>query len=399
MATALRTGLVILVLTATLLSGGAICAQPGTSTAPAYRVRLLPPLPDDPGAQSATLNDCGQVAGGSGFSGVIWHSGTLTEIEPFPGYTAINVRDINLAGQVVGDAPDFEHTAFTRAFLFDKGKLIDLFPGLSLKYGEQAASVAINDAGQIVGKISFWGEDFQFVERAFIWHKGETILIDPLPGFENSKAQGVNNLGQVVGYSGNHVFLWQAGVTSDLGSLGMSVADVNAAGALTGFKPFGKGYSHAAVHLDGRFEDLGTLGGLSSYGVAINDSGQVVGQSEVRGLDWPPHAALWRDGKAYDLHAIVADQIDSVLIRASDINNAGQIAAYAWTEAAGYTAYLLTPVGLGDVNGDGNVGVPDLLDLLANWGPCPPDADCSSDLNGDGVADAPDLCILLSNWG
>ena len=127
MATTRRTGPILSALAAAILSGGIVCAQPGTSAAPAYRVRLLAPLPDVPVAEPATLNDCGQVAGTSGFSGVLWHSGTLTEIEPFPGYTGIRVRDINLVGQVVGDAPDFGLTAFTRAFLFDKGRLIDLF--------------------------------------------------------------------------------------------------------------------------------------------------------------------------------------------------------------------------------------------------------------------------------
>ena len=401
MATTRRTGPFLPVLAAAILSGGIVCAQSGTSAAPVYRVTLLAPLPDVPGgAASETLNDCGQVAGTSGFSGVLWHSGIPTEIEPFPGYTGIRVMDINMAGQVVGVAPDFELTGFTRAFLFDNGKLIDLFPGLSPENGEQAASVAINDAGQIVGTINFWDEGFaDYLERAFFWHKGETIVIDPLPGFDNSESRGVNNVGQLVGYSGNHVFLWQAGVISDLGPLGMAVNDINATGALAGFKSFGKADQHAAVFRDGRIEDLGTLGGLTSQGWAINGPGHVVGLSKVEGLNWPPHAALWRDGMAYDLHALVADQIDGVLMQASDINNAGQIAAHAWTGHGGGTAYLLTPVSLGDVTGDGSVDILDLLDMFANWGPCPPDTDCSSDLNNDEVTDASDLCILLSNWG
>ena len=53
----------------------------------------------------------------------------------------------------------------------------------------------------------------------------------------------------------------------------------------------------------------------------------------------------------------------------------------------------------GDLDGDGHVGVSDLLILLANWGPCPPKGDCPADLDGDGSVGVADLLILLSNWG
>lgn len=51
---------------------------------------------------------------------------------------------------------------------------------------------------------------------------------------------------------------------------------------------------------------------------------------------------------------------------------------------------------LGDLNGDGTVGVTDLLDLLAHWGPCTP---CTADLNGDGAVGVLDLLLLLAAWG
>ncbi len=52
----------------------------------------------------------------------------------------------------------------------------------------------------------------------------------------------------------------------------------------------------------------------------------------------------------------------------------------------------------GDVDGDGVVGVNDLLALLAAWGPCPdPPAQCA-DQDADGVVGVTDLLILLANW-
>lgn len=49
-----------------------------------------------------------------------------------------------------------------------------------------------------------------------------------------------------------------------------------------------------------------------------------------------------------------------------------------------------------DLDGDGVVGVTDLLDLLGNWGPCP---GCAADLNSDGVVSTVDLLELLGSWG
>jgi len=50
---------------------------------------------------------------------------------------------------------------------------------------------------------------------------------------------------------------------------------------------------------------------------------------------------------------------------------------------------------VGDVDGDGVVGVPDLL-LLAAWGTNPSGP---LDLDGDGVVAVPDLLTLLAAWG
>lgn len=53
-----------------------------------------------------------------------------------------------------------------------------------------------------------------------------------------------------------------------------------------------------------------------------------------------------------------------------------------------------------DVNGDDDVGPPDLANLLDNWGACPaPPAECPADFNGDGDVGPPDLAGLLDNWG
>ena len=56
----------------------------------------------------------------------------------------------------------------------------------------------------------------------------------------------------------------------------------------------------------------------------------------------------------------------------------------------------------GDVDGDGVVGIVDLLALLAAWGPC---GDCSTpracpaDFDGDCEVGIEDFLTLLANWG
>ncbi|GAA1741581.1 hypothetical protein [Luedemannella helvata] len=75
-----------------------------------------------------------------------------------------------------------------------------------------------------------------------------------------------------------------------------------------------------------RMVDLGTLGGESSYAIAMNDLGEVVGNSATVDGSW--HGFVWREGRMTDLGAL----------EPADINNKGQIAgqldgvAVVWTE-------------------------------------------------------------------
>ena len=51
-----------------------------------------------------------------------------------------------------------------------------------------------------------------------------------------------------------------------------------------------------------------------------------------------------------------------------------------------------------DLNGDGSVGVKDLLGLLGSWGPCAKGC-CLADLDLDGNVGVSDFLALLGNWG
>ena len=52
-----------------------------------------------------------------------------------------------------------------------------------------------------------------------------------------------------------------------------------------------------------------------------------------------------------------------------------------------------------DLDGDGAVGVPDLIILLGVWGVCANPNDCPADFDNDGLIRVPDLIFLLGIWG
>ncbi|MBC8310410.1 MAG: PQQ-dependent sugar dehydrogenase [Planctomycetes bacterium] len=49
-----------------------------------------------------------------------------------------------------------------------------------------------------------------------------------------------------------------------------------------------------------------------------------------------------------------------------------------------------------DINGDGTVGVADILGLIDSWGPC---SGCDADVNDDGVVDVTDMLEVVGSWG
>ena len=53
----------------------------------------------------------------------------------------------------------------------------------------------------------------------------------------------------------------------------------------------------------------------------------------------------------------------------------------------------------GDIDGDNDVDIQDLLELLGTWGACANPKDCPSDLDHDDAVGIGDLLILLAYWG
>ncbi len=129
------------------------------------------------------------------------------------------------------------------------------------------------------------------------WHhrpqhpKGFTIKdLGTLPGGDSSQATGINDRGQVVGYSSTasgstHAFLFEHGVMTDLGTLpggnSSQATGINDRGQVVGYSSTASGSPHAFLFEHGVMTDLGTLpGGTFSFAFGINNRGQVVGYSD-----------------------------------------------------------------------------------------------------------------------
>ncbi|MEW6658827.1 MAG: hypothetical protein AB1424_09210 [Thermodesulfobacteriota bacterium] len=189
-----------------------------------------------------------------------------------------------------------------------------------------------------------------------------------------SWAGGINDHGQVVGYSGTkcadgnyepHAVLAAAGgPMEDLGTLagGMSIADgyisgangLNSSGQVVGWSaatlPDGTFVQHAIIKTaTGAMQDLGTLGGSTAGATAINDSGQVVGWASTILPGGAPeqHAFLWTAAAGMQDLGTLGGGTSG----ANGINHSSQVVG--WSLAAGGVQHAFvwtTAAGMGDLN-------------------------------------------------
>lgn len=127
------------------------------------------------------------------------------------------------------------------------------------------------------------------------------------------------------------------------GANGSGARAINAAGQMTGWAVTeGNLYNHA-FRFDGRIHDLGTLGGWSSQGFAINGSGQIVGRADYEDGNAAPHAFLYTDGQMTDLNSVLPANSGWDLREATGINDRGLIVGNAYWHSMG-RGFLLNPL-------------------------------------------------------
>jgi probable HAF family extracellular repeat protein len=188
----------------------------------------------------------------------------------------------------------------------------------------------------------------------------------PTPSGANSAALGLNNRGDVVGYSfqgdNYQAFLFSSADKSmtDVGSLGGNLnaaCGINDAGQVTGYSQDGNGNLLAFIFSrNAPIASLGTLNGAAtSEAFGLNNSGAVAGDSQSGNQNHRP--VLFSNGSVQDLGLGASSEPDA-LETAYAINDSGQIVGRHSTGNNSFHAFLFakgntTDFGtLGGANGE-----------------------------------------------
>jgi probable HAF family extracellular repeat protein len=306
------------------------------------------------GGQSAkpyAFNDHGDVVGWSTTAGgeshaFLWKDGVMRDLAvPFTSSRAETITNSGLiAGVGLTSRPE------ARVFQWSNGVTKELGTVSELGGEEDAAVI-----GMTPSSIVAWRRSQMDRFASAIWSNGVKQLIDDAhpawnPGGE-ARAAAMNGRGQIVGTSlmpgaavndVYHAFLWEGGVTRDLGVLeefacgdgsarncGESGAvDVNSGGHVIGWSLDASRRSHGVLWASGAIRDLGLWSP-----VAINDAGDVAGNGirETAGT-----AYFWRDGILTILGSFggggtfVADLNDRGMVAGTSLTADGVPHAFVW---------------------------------------------------------------------
>ena len=273
------------------------------------------------------------------------------------------------------------------AYIWRQGVFTDL-GGLPGGFGSEGNW--INDYNQVAGQVLNGLIDPLLgtpAGVAVLWNSNGHIVDLGTLGGNESLAATINNRGQVVGAAANTIpdafsmfgwgtqtraFLWEKGVMRDLGDLGGPDAFaifVNERSQIAGMSYTSSTPSPVATQCGqdippqnpflwekGRMINLGTLGGICgfpSFGVGLNNQGQVVGQSDLAG-DAAFHPFVWDPERHPHLRDL--GTLGGTFGSATGLNDATEIVGWATTpDDAAHAFFWSNGVmkDLGTVKGDG----------------------------------------------
>ena len=271
---------------------------------------------------------------------------------------------INAVGNVAGygDAPN---GMSVHGFVWDGSQLVEIFP-LNYPNGGQVWAYGINDAGDVVGYSSNGGLSI----HAYLWNAEEMTDLG-IPEWSNvdySRAQDINNNGWIVGMAGGvpydlrgfikHGEVWdQIPTFGGNESRAYAINDLN---DVVGYTRNAKGKFRAFGIPAGDLNsmtDIGDLGGGASQAYDVNNNRIITGQS--KGVDEFWHAFIWSlEEGMVDLGTLGGNES-----YAWSINDDGVVVGKSQVPEGGTHGFMWMDGEMYDVN---NFIVPDLDATIVN---------------------------------
>lgn len=397
-------------LTSAMIAIGSLAGGAGADQE--YVFTLVDAFATDYGLRECYIYDINEVnrACGTATIKIPWLGGWMITYtgfywDPVTGKTPIDSswpHGISDPGQVAGVSAIFDIPTGTSLPM-------PLLPGTYLPL----ALHGINDDGIAVGYVQICNcsNSSGMLQIPYVWSPKTGGFSLPVPGATG--ASRINNQGRIVGWIGgnaapnSYVYDLSTETFTIMSSVfpgpntKTTATDVNELGVVVGARMSANGQVSYGYTWS---EETGvTMLPLPPSGYqpyvspsGINSAGTIVGAIFTPTAS--SRAFVYDDVHGIrDLHTLTTPSPGFTMMTATAINDNGWIVGYGYGGGGMYKSFVLKPVVVGDLDGDGLVSAPDLAILLASWGPAGSNGQ-GADLDGDGTIGPADLSILLAAW-